>query len=217
MLWSVSLKNGKDRKVKNRLGGATKMKTNNDVTHVVIQGEYMVSGDPNCMLSTVLGSCVATCLYDPVAGIGGMNHFLLPGVNNAVNNGANNGAGRAAAESHNSYGLHLMECLINGLLRQGAKRSRLQGKLFGGAYITKGLPDIGRGNVDFARKFLAYEGIPCTGESLGGSSARRLRFWPVTGQASQRFVCEPNISEIEQKMANTQAKLMKTTSCLELF
>lgn len=180
----------------------------------------MVSGDPNCMLSTVLGSCVATCLYDPVAGIGGMNHFLLPGVSSAVssavNDGTYSGAGRVA-ENHNSYGLYLMECLINGLLKQGAKRSRLQGKLFGGAYITKGLPDIGSGNVDFARKFLAYEGIPCTGESLGGSSARRLRFWPVTGQASQRFVCEPNISEIEQKMANTQAKLMKTTSDLELF
>lgn len=198
-------------KGQNRLGGATKMKTNNDVTQVVIQGEYKVSTDPNCLLSTVLGSCVATCLYDPVAGVGGMNHFLLPGNNSAQNNEA-----RLSGDT-NSYGLHLMECLINGLLKQGAKRSRIQGKLFGGAYITKGLPDIGSGNVDFARKFLAYEGIPCVGESLGGSSARRLRFWPVSGQASQRFVCEPNIEEIEQKMANMQAALRVSSSDLELF
>lgn len=181
------------------------MDGNKDMTHVVIQGEYMVSDSPNCLLSTVLGSCVATCLYDPVAGVGGMNHFLLPGLDGNVSGDTN------------SYGLHLMECLINGLLKQGAKRNRIQGKLFGGAYITKGLPDIGSGNVAFARKFLAYEGIPCMGESLGGSSARRLRFWPVTGQASQRFVCEPNISEIEQKMANTQAVLARNSADLELF
>lgn len=154
---------------------------------------------------------MATCLYDPVAGIGGMNHFLLPGTNSTSDNKT------VLSGDVSSYGLHLMECLINGLLKQGAKRSRIQGKLFGGAYITKGLPDIGSGNIAFARKFLAYEGIPCVGESLGGSSARRLRFWPVSGQASQRFVCEPNIEEIEQKMAKTQASLLMTGSDLELF
>lgn len=42
------------------------------------QGEHLVTSDPNVVLSTVLGSCVAMCLRDPVAGVGGMNHFLLP-------------------------------------------------------------------------------------------------------------------------------------------
>lgn len=184
------------------------MNKNKEMTHVVIQGEYMVSDNPNCLLSTVLGSCVATCLYDPIAGVGGMNHFLLPGIDQRVDN---------ATSDTNSYGLHLMECLINGLLQRGAKRNRLQGKLFGGAYITKGFPDIGSENANFARKFLAYEGIPCIGESLGGHSARRLRFWPVNGQASQKLVCAPNIDKIEQKLAKAQVLRVAGGSDVELF
>ena len=67
----------------------------------VIQGEFQVTDDPDVVLSTILGSCVAACLRDPVAGVGGMNHFLLPG------DGGQTGGGEVAR-----YGVHLMELLI---------------------------------------------------------------------------------------------------------
>ena len=141
----------------------------------VIQGEYALDDDPLVVLTTVLGSCVAVCMTDPAAGLGGMNHFLLPHREGA------------AGESFR-YGAYSMELLINGLLKRGAHKHRLVAKLFGGASMNGSLKDIGASNAAFARDFLANESIPCVGESLGGTSARRLRFWPTTGQARQFLV-----------------------------
>ena len=124
-------------------------------------------------MSTVLGSCVAACLFDPVRGVGGMNHFLLA-----------DGDGEEAMR----YGAYAMEVLINDLLKLGASRERLQAKLFGGAKMIERLNDIGADNARFARRFLATEGIPIVGESLGGRRARRIEFWPVGGRARQREV-----------------------------
>lgn len=138
----------------------------------VIQGDYHVSDDPDVVLGTILGSCVATCLWDAVSGVGGMNHFLLP-------------EGNSRETAHFRYGLHAMELLINGLLKTGARRDRLKAKLFGGAAMHDGLARIGEANGRFARDFLEAEGIPCIADSLGGTRARRLRFTPVTGQARQ--------------------------------
>jgi chemotaxis protein CheD len=138
----------------------------------VIQGEHAISTDPEAMLTTVLGSCVATCMYDPVARVGGMNHFLLPG-------------DQGNASSSMSYGLNAMELLINGLLKEGAMKGRLQAKIFGGARMMKGLSDIGQKNSEFARTFLHRENIPCISDSLGGEMARRIRFWPTDGRARQ--------------------------------
>jgi len=140
---------------------------------LVVQGDHRVSADPETALITVLGSCVAACLYDPLRGVGGMNHFLLA-----------DGDGEEAMR----YGAYAMEVLINDLLKIGASRERLQAKLFGGAKIMDRLNDIGAENVTFARKFLSTEGIPLVGESLGGRRARRVEFWPVGGRARQREV-----------------------------
>jgi chemotaxis protein CheD len=145
------------------------------VTHV-IQGEYAVSARPQMVLTTVLGSCVAACLYDPLRQIGGMNHFLLPDNGGA----ADRGDMRFAAAS--------MEQLINALLRRGAGRPHLRAKLFGGARILPGLPDIGHRNATAAMEFLSAEHIPCLSHSLGGGLARRVRFWPVGGRAQERLL-----------------------------
>jgi chemotaxis protein CheD len=141
------------------------------VSHV-IQGEYRVSNDPSEVLTTFLGSCVATCMYDPVAQIGGINHFLLPG---------------GADKSVNSYryGLYSMELLINDLLKLGAQRDRLEAKLFGGAKMHDGLGHIGDANARFAINFLQAENIRCVSSSLGGAQARRIKFHPTTGRAQQ--------------------------------
>lgn len=142
----------------------------------VNQGEHAVSGDEAVCLTTILGSCVAFCLYDPIARVGGMNHFLLP---------EPPGDDVQAARR---YGAYLAEVLINDLIKAGARRDRLEAKIFGGARMMSGLKDIGGGNAAFATSFLANEAIPIISKSLGGFSARRVEFWPATGRAFQRLV-----------------------------
>jgi chemotaxis protein CheD len=139
----------------------------------VIQGEYKVSDDPDVVLSTILGSCVAACMRDPVAGVGGMNHFLLPG--------SANGAGGEATR----YGVHLMELLINGLLKKGARRERLEAKIIGGAKTIAGFSNVGEKNAEFAQQFLKDEGIRVVGSNTGGDVGRKLEYFPVSGRARQ--------------------------------
>jgi chemotaxis protein CheD len=145
----------------------------------IIQGEYRVVDDPDTVLATVLGSCVAACLRDAEAGVGGMNHFLLPG---------DMGGSRGDAER---YGVHLMELLVNGLLKKGARRDRLEGKLFGGARMMEGLSDIGAKNAAFAKRFLQNEGIRLVAENLGGDRGRRIEYSPVSGRARQSLLSGP--------------------------
>lgn len=149
----------------------------------VVQGEFRVTRNPDDMLSTVLGSCVSACMWDADAAIGGMNHFLL----------AQSQPGAAIGDIR--YGVHAMEVLINALLRGGARRDRLQAKLFGGAKIATNLRDIGASNASFARQFLRDEGIPCVAESLGGTQARRITFQPVSGKARQLLIPNTQVEE----------------------
>jgi chemotaxis protein CheD len=141
----------------------------------VIQGEFKVVNDPNVVLTTILGSCVAACMRDPVTGVGGMNHFLLPGSVETL----------ASGGDATRYGVHLMELLINGLLKQGARRDRLEAKIFGGAKTIARFSNVGEQNARFARQFLTDEGIKIVGESTGGEHGRKLEFWPSTGRARQ--------------------------------
>ncbi len=141
----------------------------------IVQGEYHVSADAALSITTLLGSCVAACIHDPAAQVGGMNHFLLPG-------------DEANAPLLARHGVHLMELLINGLLKKGAQRHRLEAKLFGGARTMQGLGDIGAANARFAQEFLRREGIAITGGSLGGETGRRLQFWPASGRVMQKLV-----------------------------
>lgn len=112
----------------------------------IVQGEQRVSENPDECVSTLLGSCVAACLHDPIARVGGMNHFLLPG-------------GEGGREQDERFSVHAMELLVNALLARGASRSRLEAKLFGGANTMQGLSDIGAMNAGFAVRFLEREGI----------------------------------------------------------
>ncbi len=154
----------------------------------IIQGEHRVSDAPDVVISTILGSCVAACLFDSARGIGGMNHFLLPG--NDPNSGDNV-----------KYGAHSMEQLINALLRQGALKHRLKASLFGGANMIEGLTKIGSANAEFARQFIATEGIPLVDQCLGGSKGRKLRFHPPSGKAQMQFMAA--ISPLTPRPAKT--------------
>ena len=139
----------------------------------IIQGEFKVTDDPNAVITTILGSCVAACLRDPVAGVGGMNHFLLPG----------NGPGGMSGGDMSRYGVHLMELLINGILKRGGRRDRLEAKIFGGAKTIASFSNVGEQNAAFATQFLRDEDIKLVGSSTGGDFGRKLEYWPASGRA----------------------------------
>ncbi|MEZ5769359.1 MAG: chemotaxis protein CheD [Paracoccaceae bacterium] len=141
------------------------------------QGEHAIDGGDDAVISTLLGSCVSACIWDPDRRIGGMNHVLF------IDNNAN------AAEVF-GHGVNGMELLINGLLRLGADRRRLQAKVFGGAKMMHGLSDEGARNGRFVVEYLANEGIAHLGGDLGGLRARRVEFWPGSGRARMKFVSD---------------------------
>jgi chemotaxis protein CheD len=161
----------------------------------IVQGEYRVGDGDDLALTTVLGSCVAACLHDPSARVGGMNHFLLPGDDRNFN-----------PRDAERYGVHLMELLVNGLMQLGARRDRLQAKLFGGARVVRGLSDVGRKNGEFAERFLRYEGIAIVSQDLGGDRGRRLQFWPASGRARRSFIGADAIISVENVREPVAAK-----------
>lgn len=143
----------------------------------IIAGEYHASREP-CEICTVLGSCVAACLFDPVTKIGGMTHFVLPCHATDMTISAR-------------YGVHAMELLINEIMKLGGDRRRLQAKVFGGATVLfcKGKSmNVGRRNVEFIRHFLLTEDIPVAAERLGGNNPLRVHFSTDTGKALVRVV-----------------------------
>lgn len=169
----------------------------------LIQGEYHVSDDLELVMTTTLGSCVAACLRDPIAGVGGMNHFLLPEGDDV--------RGPEALK----YGAFAMELLVNGLLRAGAKRERLQAKLFGGARMSERLVDVGGKNVAFAESFLRREGITLGRGSVRGANARRVQFWPVSGRVRQLVLPKTEIVVVETQ--RSPAAPMEAGGEVELF
>lgn len=148
----------------------------------LIQGEHHVAGRPDILIGTLLGSCIAVCLHDADARIGGMNHFLLgePGRNE-----------RLGSADMQRYGVHAMELLINGMMKQGAMRSRLRAHVYGGANMVQGLGPIGSTNSAFARKFIETEGIALGRFETGGSAARRVEFLPYLGKVRSWTVADP--------------------------
>jgi len=170
----------------------------------IIQGEYFVTDDSDLMVTTILGSCVAACIRDPFAGVGGINHFLLPGTN-----------ARAKTEEAERLGVHLMELLVNGLLKAGARRDRLEAKLFGGARTVRSHNDIGKHNAEFAERFLRDEGIAHVGGSTGGLQGRRIQYWPVSGRARQILLT--GTVEIEKPTTVSSPVVVSNAGELELF
>lgn len=146
----------------------------------VMQGDAHASADPAVTMTTVLGSCVATCLYDPLARVGGMNHFLLAEPPDCTSGDT--------IDRH--YGLYLMELLINEMFKLGAAKSRLRARLYGGANLSGHHRPIGSANAGFARRFLRDEGIAIAFEDLKGSSARRIEFRPASGMVRARTIAQ---------------------------
>ena len=131
------------------------------------------------LLDTVLGSCIAACLYDPVSCIGGMNHFMLPEGADPEN------------PTSTRYGVNAMELLISHLMKLGGERRRFQAKVFGGGHVLKireSLDGVPQRNIDFARQFLETEQIPVVKEDVGGYQPRRVLFHTHTGKVFLKYL-----------------------------
>lgn len=127
------------------------------------------------VISTLLGSCVAACLYDPKRTLIGMNHFMISYPSHAQKTPIYlSEAGR--------YGIHAMELLINDMMAKGTNRSQLRAKIFGGGNLIGSpsnegkLCSVGDANCRFIREYLHTEGIPIDAEDLGGNFGRVIHF-----------------------------------------
>lgn len=147
----------------------------------VLPGEHYVSTAGQEMVVTVLGSCVAACIWDHRLRIGGMNHFMLP------ESGAN-----TMADKSMRYGNHAMEELINDLMRRGARRDSMEIKVFGGGNVLPMMGNttvpIGDRNSEFVRRYLRDEGFRIAAEDLGGIHPRRIHFFPRMGKVIRLFL-----------------------------
>jgi chemotaxis protein CheD len=134
----------------------------------VLPGEYYVDRD-NLLIMTTLGSCIAACLWDEQARVGGMNHFMLP-----------DGEGDSGR-----FGAYAMERLINELLKLGARRGLLEAKVFGGAQVIAGMEslNVGERNTRFVLDYLRTERIPVTSKDVLDIYPRKVCFLPATGKA----------------------------------
>ncbi len=136
-------------------------------------GQIFATSDP-CAIMTIVGSCVAVCLWDPVLKVGGMNHYLLP-------HGADNGLGSPR------FGNVAMRTLIDRLLALGSDKRNLQAKVFGGACVIEAMRrsehHLGAKNVQVAHKLLEDAGISVVGDDTGGRQGRKLIFHVADGTA----------------------------------
>ncbi|MBU3694098.1 MAG: chemoreceptor glutamine deamidase CheD [Rhodocyclaceae bacterium] len=141
----------------------------------ILPGEFYVTSE-EIALTTTLGSCVAACIHDPVACIGGMNHFMLPDSSGERNT--------SVVSSSARYGTFAMELLLNQLYAAGASRRRLQARVFGGAHVLPGasVSHVGKRNAEFVRDFLRRETIELVGHKLAGTDALKVCFFPATGK-----------------------------------
>ncbi len=173
----------------------------------VVVGDCVVSAESDVVITTTLGSCVATCLFDPEAGVGGMNHFLL----------ADSADDRLSASAR--YGGAAMEQLINRMLGRTGRRDRLRAKIFGGGAINGFNSSVGTNNIEFVMSYLAYEGIPTISWDVGGTQARGVRFFPVGGRTQRRLLGTAGTDDVMQSEARFAAKLRTTRieGDIELF
>lgn len=143
----------------------------------ILPGEYYATRHGEAV-ATVLGSCIAACLRDAGNGIGGMNHFMLPEERATGVDAWSSGDGTPSTR----YGAYAMESLINALLKLGARRERLELKLFGGGRILPSMTDIGARNIAFAREFAVLERLAVVAEDLGGIVPRHVIYFPESGR-----------------------------------
>lgn len=173
----------------------------------VLPGEYFVSNE-DLVIMTVLGSCIAACMWDGPAKVGGMNHFMLP-----------EGEGM---EGFGRYGSYAMELLINEMLKMGARRETMQAKIFGGAAVMAGFTtmNVGERNTKFVKDYLAMERIPVVSQDVMDVQPRKVCFFPVTGKAlvKRLAIAHPESIVVAERRGNAAVVASSTSGgSVDLF
>ena len=166
----------------------------------VLPGEHFVSGE-DLLITTVLGSCIAACVWDSQIRVGGMNHFMLPDGD--------------SSEGHGRYGSYAMELLINEMIKRGSRREAMQAKVFGGAQVMAGFTsmNVGERNTKFVIDYLATERIPIVSQDVLDIHPRKVCFFPVTGKALVKRLAHshPETLAVEERRGNA-AVMARSTS-----
>jgi chemotaxis protein CheD len=176
----------------------------------IFPGEFYITNKPNETLVTVLGSCVAACIRDPIVGVGGMNHFMLP----------HHKSGTWGEDSKSTrFGNFAMEKLINELIKVGCSRERMEIKVFGGGNVTDTLNAIGTDNAEFVLQYLQDEGLRCAAQDLGGSLPRRIHYFPATGRVIRKFLGTTDRYAVSREESDYGERLLtqKRGGDIELF
>ncbi len=149
----------------------------------VLPGEYFVTGH-DMVLMTVLGSCIAACIWDPKARVGGMNHFMLP-------EGGSDTSGR--------YGSYAMELLINEMIKLGARRESMQAKVFGGGQVMHSFTtmNVGERNTTFVLDYLQTERIAVVSKDVLDIYPRKVCYFPTTGKAMVKRLAHSHPETLE--------------------
>ena len=146
-------------------------------SHFLLPSTLFVSREEVQVL-TVLGSCIAVCLWDRKENFGGINHYMLP---------LWNGQGLASPK----YGNIAIEKLIEKMELEGAKREHLVAKIFGGAEVLnleQSLFDIPQRNINIAYELIGRERIPIVSSSTGGKKGRKIIYNTLTGMVAQKYL-----------------------------
>ena len=170
----------------------------------VLPGEYFVYHE-DIVIQTVLGSCVAACIADRGAGVGGMNHFMLPD----------------GDDSSARYGVFAMEVLINDILKAGGRRGSLEAKVFGGAAVIQGMTqlNVGKQNVAFVERFLNNERIPIVSKDVLDIYPRKVCFLPKTGRAMVKKLAPATSPTVvrEETTYRSRVQQKEPAGSVELF
>lgn len=146
----------------------------------ILPGEFFVSREP-MIVYTVLGSCISACIRDPLAGVGGMNHFMLPAPKE-------HSSGDGWGGESTRYGSFAMEQLINEILKRGGSRARLEIKLFGAGKIYEGNIDVGARNTEWVLHYLKVEGYRLAKSDLGDVFPRKVYYFTDSGRVLMKKI-----------------------------
>lgn len=163
----------------------------------ILPGEYFVHNE-DMLIMTTLGSCIAACIYDRNAKVGGMNHFMLP-----------DGAGDSGR-----YGSYAMELLINEMMKRGASRLTMEAKVFGGGQVVSGMTtmNVGERNTTFVMDYLKTERIPVVSKDVLDVYPRKVCFLPGSGKAMVKRLAPTNTDTLlAQDRAAAQRAVPATT------
>jgi chemotaxis protein CheD len=172
----------------------------------VLPGEYYVTTD-DMVIMTVLGSCIAACIWDPRVRVGGMNHFMLP---------------EGGADAGGRYGSYAMELLINEMMKLGARREYMQAKVFGGGQVMQSFTtmNVGERNTQFVLDYLQTERIAVVSKDVLDIYPRKVCYFPSTGKAMVKRLAHSHPETLEtQERKGSAAIVAKSTAggSIDLF